>query len=525
MKRFGSALVLVACFLSSLAMPVTEMQVQQVMQRLDAELEARDVYINEHQSRIDSLRLLLVQETESSSARLGLLMTLADEYVAFNADSAVFFFDEGHKMSMNLGLDSLAMIFRLQRDTYLPLLGFIDEAIDDYDDISVVMVDGGSEMAYYDAGRQMYSYISSFYEKYPGESARWAEKSRLLQLQLLQCLDKKSLKYRLNLGESYYSAGENNKARAVLLELLAEISENTNIYARASHMLSSIAHERGEEAEYVYYLTLSAIADIKSATLEVMSLQELGEYMFKNGDVERAHKYLSVALDYAVRCNAVMRMVQSSQAMPIIASAHEVERQLWQRKVYAFVVVLVVMLLGLLVLLMFLRREMRRMSVLQDNLRNANRTKEVYIAQFLSLCSIYMDKLNQFSKIVNRKIAAGKVDDLFRMTKSGKFVEEQSREFYEVFDNAFLHIYPTFVRDVNALLKHDEQIVLPEGERLNTDLRILAFMRLGIEESTRIAQVLNYSVNTIYTYRNKLKNKAINRDDFEANIMKIESIS
>ena len=301
MKRFGSALVLVACFLSSLAMPVTEMQVQQVLQRLDAELEARDVYINEHQSRIDSLRLLLVQETESSSARLGLLMTLADEYVAFNADSAVLFFDEGHKMSMNLGLDSLAMIFRLQRDTYLPLLGFIDEAIDDYDDISVVMVDGGSEMAYYDAGRQMYSYISSFYEKYPGESARWAEKSRLLQLQLLQCLDKKSLKYRLNLGESYYSAGENNKARAVLLELLAEISENTNIYARASHMLSSIAHERGEEAEYVYYLTLSAIADIKSATLEVMSLQELGEYMFKNGDVERAHKYLSVALDYAVR--------------------------------------------------------------------------------------------------------------------------------------------------------------------------------------------------------------------------------
>lgn len=160
-----------------------------------------------------------------------------------------------------------------------------------------------------------------------------------------------------------------------------------------------------------------------------------------------------------------------------------------------------------------------------SRLEDANKTKDVYITQFLNLCSIYMDKLNQFNKVVNRKISAGKVDDLFKLTKSGKFVEEQSREFYEVFDDAFLHIYPTFVTDVNALLLPDKQIVLREGERLNTDLRILALMRLGIDDTSRIAQMLNYSVYTIYTYRNKFKGRAINREDFEKNVMSIRSVS
>ena len=150
-----------------------------------------------------------------------------------------------------------------------------------------------------------------------------------------------------------------------------------------------------------------------------------------------------------------------------------------------------------------------------------NKSKEVYISQFLSLCSIYMDKLNQFCKLANRKISAGKVDDLYRLTKSGKFIEEQSSEFYDIFDNAFLHLYPGFVGEVNKLLKPDCQIELKEGEMLNTDLRILAFMRLGIEDSSRIAQVLNYSLNTIYAYRNRMKARAIDRETFDKDIMKI----
>ena len=168
---------------------------------------------------------------------------------------------------------------------------------------------------------------------------------------------------------------------------------------------------------------------------------------------------------------------------------------------------------------------MTRLSLLQERLQHANNLKEVYISQFLSLCSIYMDKLNQFSNIVNRKLSAGKVDDIYKITQSGKFIEELSKDFYNIFDDAFLNLYPTFIANVNSLLMPDQQITLQPNEKMNTDLRILALMRLGIEDSSRIAQMLNYSVNTIYTYRNKLKNKAVNREKFEENIMKIQSIS
>lgn len=524
MKRITVIFAAMMCVVSAVALPVSGSQVREVLSRLDEELLVGDKYINARQARIDSLGTLMRATTDGVS-QLVVSKALADEYVGFNADSALCYYDWGHDKAVAMGLDSVALAFRLQRATVLPLVGFVMEAITDYRKVDESQIPQGLKEQYYDAGRQLYSYLSSFYGRYPETSTKWADWSHQSQEKLLEYLDENSAKYRLNRGEVYLADGESLVARAVLLELLAQLSENSNMYARVSHKLSQIAKETGEVNEYVYYLALSAIADIKSATLEIMSLQELGGYMFECGDVEHAHLYLSVALDYAVRCNAMMRMAQSSQAMPLIQNAHEVELQQQQNKVYVFIAVMVMLLIGLVVALLLLRREMKRMSVLQDSLRGANQTKDVYIAQFLSLCSIYMDKLNQFSKIVNRKIAAGKVDDLFRMTKSGKFVEEQSREFYDVFDNAFLHIYPSFVEDVNALLRSDEQIVLPEGELLNTDLRILAFMRLGIEESARIAQVLNYSVNTIYTYRNKLKNKAINRENFEADIMKIESIS
>lgn len=142
----------------------------------------------------------------------------------------------------------------------------------------------------------------------------------------------------------------------------------------------------------------------------------------------------------------------------------------------------------------------------------------------MNLSTIYMDKLISFSKNVERKIVAGKVDDLYKTIKSGKFVEEQSSEFYTMFDKSFLKIYPSFVQSVNELLQPEARITLPENNTLNTDLRILAFIRLGLDDASRVAQIMNYSVNTIYAYRNRLRNKAINRATFEADVMKIKSI-
>lgn len=244
-----------------------------------------------------------------------------------------------------------------------------------------------------------------------------------------------------------------------------------------------------------------------------------------HGDVRHAYDYLSAALSEAVECNAPLRIIQSSNIFPIIESAHKAELRKSTVRIYIVMSIMAVLLAVLAITLYVLHRKNRLMNRMAVKLEEANNTKDVYISQFLNLCSIYMDKLNQFNKMVNRKITTGKVDDLLKLTKQGKFIEEQSKEFYDVFDDAFLHIYPSFVSEVNKLLREEERIILRDGEKLNTDLRIIAFMRLGIEESTRIAQMLNYSVYTIYTYRNKLKNRAISRDTFEEDVMKIKSMA
>lgn len=167
-----------------------------------------------------------------------------------------------------------------------------------------------------------------------------------------------------------------------------------------------------------------------------------------------------------------------------------------------------------------------KLSNLNNELFESNHVKEQYIANFLRICSNYIDKLDSYKKKVHKQIAARKVSELFESTKSNQLIEDELKEFYKNFDDTFLSIYPAFVKKVNALLQPDEQIILKKGELLNTELRIFALIRLGISDSSKIAKLLRYSNSTIYNYRVKVKNKAaVERDDFENYIMKISPFS
>jgi hypothetical protein len=214
-------------------------------------------------------------------------------------------------------------------------------------------------------------------------------------------------------------------------------------------------------------------------------------------------------------------MIHTADAIPMLQEVQMQHAVSARNRLIVAVVALAVLLVLFVVAVFYLRKTLRRQTEAREQLRESNQLKEQYISQFLTLCAVYMDRLTQFSKMVKRKLTAGKVDDVTRMLKSGKYIDEQSDEFFAVFDDAFLHIYPTFVADVNKLCREDAQIELKEGELMNADLRLLAFMRLGIEDSSCIAQILNFSVNTVYAYRNKIKQRAIDRTTFEHDIMQI----
>ena len=163
-----------------------------------------------------------------------------------------------------------------------------------------------------------------------------------------------------------------------------------------------------------------------------------------------------------------------------------------------------------------------QLHALNAQLAESNRVKEEYVGRFLRLCSIYIDKTDKFRKRVNKMVKNHEYEELYNVTRGQESKTQQLEELFGSFDAAFLHLFPTFVEEVNLLLKPEEHMALEKDGRMNTDLRILALIRLGIEDSSKIAEFLNYSVNTIYNYRARLKtNAVVDRDDFERQVKEI----
>lgn len=155
-------------------------------------------------------------------------------------------------------------------------------------------------------------------------------------------------------------------------------------------------------------------------------------------------------------------------------------------------------------------------------LSESNHIKEEYIAHFLDLCSTYINKLEDYQKSLQKKAMNKQLDELFKMLRSTRMVENEVEALYVNFDRIFLGLYPTFVKDFNALLQPEERIVLKSEDLLNKELRIFALMRLGVTDSVRIAAFLRCSLSTIYNYRTKVRNKAlVPRDEFEGWVMRI----
>ena len=82
-------------------------------------------------------------------------------------------------------------------------------------------------------------------------------------------------------------------------------------------------------------------------------------------------------------------------------------------------------------------------------------------------------------------------------------------------------MYPDFVERFNELLQEDARFRPPKG-KLTTELRIFALIRLGVDDSKRIAAMLDYSLSTIYNYKVSVKNHAAgDRESFEERVKMI----
>lgn len=305
---------------------------------------------------------------------------------------------------------------------------------------------------------------------------------------------------------------------------LKKYGPSTHSYAVFAYYQALICYGRGEQDASDHWYIESAIADIMSSTKDNASLFSLAtSLMNQQCEIERAFRYARLSLDNALFFNARLRPWQIARILPQIeTSYYKIKGEQEARNRYLFVIISVLILLIAGAMLfawwMNMRQKIaeRKVSELDSNLEKANiqlqeavrslsesnAAKEAYLGLFLSMCSNYLDKLRK------------------HLTLSQYEAELES--FYNAFDNAFLSLYPNFVKDFNALLKPESRIELKKDELLNTELRIVALIRLGITQSSHIASLLRYSVNTIYNYRSQVKSAALDeRESLEERIKHI----
>ncbi|MGN1245561.1 MAG: DUF6377 domain-containing protein [Muribaculaceae bacterium] len=494
------------------------------LKRLDAELALAPTYDQMKTSRIDSLRQLAGKPGLKYAKRLRLWMEIADEYATFVSDSSLLYYSKAFDLA-RAKRDSLSLTeARLGRIRVLGVLGLFKEGVSELTDVESYGVPPSLRTDYLDAGRQLYSYMAAFaqsgiyYDQY-------CYMLNFYRNEQIRSLEKDSPLYNEFLAEHYYAQGLADRAKTLFNQIINTVPDTENVYARAAANMAIIKEAEGIDDEAAYYLALSSISDIKSSVKENTALQKLALYLYRQGDIAHAYQYLSASLADAVFCNARLRTNEVSRLMPLIDGAYKVQIEEKSRNLTIATIISSLLLVAMIIAIVMILKQMGRLHQARLHLKEANNIKDEYIGHFLELCSIYMDRLDNFCKVVVRKITAGQADELVKLTKSSKFAEDQHKLFYENFDSAFLHIYPTFIDEFNALLQPEERIEVKEPGKLTTELRIFAFLRMGVDDSAKVARFLHYSVNTIYAYRNKVKNKAIDRTNFEADVMKIGTIN
>lgn len=518
-----------------------------ILDKLNDALRNKQRYVQLKEERILNFKKIksddLTKEQEYNYNK-----TLYTEYQKFNSDSAIFYVKKNLKLADELQNKNLSNLAKIQLVTLYSSSGKYRESEVLIKSIDKKTLSKALLPNYYVAYRE-------FYEHYAANSysVEYMQQIQKYRDSLLMVLDPGTLNYKINkIQRSMYF--KMSAAEKQLKSLLENIKEDNPQYAMITYLLGSI-YEKSHQLELrKKYYALSATSDLKNANKDNASLQELALVFYEIGDVDMAYKLTQSAIEDALYCNVQFRTLLMSEVYSIINTVY-LEKEA-KRKTELQLYLLCISLLSafLIVAVIYVYKQMKKVSRIRGELyetsqklaelnkditetnnqlqeRNAqlsesNHIKEEYIAHFFSLCSAYINKLENYRIILNKKATAKQFDEIYRMLKSTTLVDNELEELYKNFDIIFLNLYPTFVKDFNELLIKEEQFVLKQGELLNTELRIFALIRLGITDSVKIAAFLRYSLSTIYNYRTRARNKAaVSRNDFEEMVMKIGLIS
>jgi len=501
---------------------------------LKSELTKEHFYNQQKEKRIDLLRLQL-RHTDSTdfSRRFALYAKIFEEYRSFKFDSAFIYVKGMIDLSDRFQMKDNLIRSKILLGTILQNSGFYKEAFDITEEIDISKLSDTLKTEYLilrarlNAGIGDYDNDGYFARRYHQQSeedfknAETVTPSNAFEQTINLAFHPDSVRHRKLTPDSFFN-----------IIMRQQLSQHgiAMVATRISYAYTG--------KDRILFLALAAINDIRSSTKETLAIFLLGQELFKQDKANDAYLLMEEAARNAKFYGARNRAVQIESMLPLVASKVIDEKQHEKDRLLIGFLTFLIVAVVLFFLLVIYRRQMLRIKAnellikekntelehVNEKLWESSRIKEELIGLFFKTCSSYIDSLDKIKHKTLHNIKLGKYKDI-NVFLNEVHIEEEKGRLYDMLDNVFLTMFPNFITSFNALLKKEDQVWPKSGETLNATLRIFALIRLGINEHEAIAKILDYSVSTVYTYKMRIKSRAIvPAGDFEQKIMEIKFI-
>lgn len=529
---------------------------RKLLHSLDSLLEQQDLFVRVKEERIKQLKMQYsrVKDVKELYAMNRMVYL---EYRVYDADSALHYINKNIQLAQQTNNRTWEVVSLLEQSFVLTSSGLLTEALKAVSDIQPEELPQNLRSEYFGRLCTLYSRLRDYSSENSQLSEHYNNLQKAFRDSVYLTATPDELRYWNCRAWLYMGTPEIEPVKQAFEENKQTLSNDSRKYSIATYNLSAIYRSENNESKYLENLILSAMADIRSVNGDIGSLQEIAEYLFKHGEIDRAYNYILYCSQKAMLFHNRVRIVKMSHLQNQIYKAYQEQSRTQQKRLQASLIAVSFLFLVLIGAFLFIRKQMRRLKEanlkldstnqklsvnmdalstahqrleevniqlkdlntqlqeVNDQLRESNYVKEEYIGYVFNICSTYISKLEEFRKNINRKLKVGQIEDVKAMTDSSATASNELKEFYQNFDTIFLHLYPDFVGDFNALLLPEERIELKEGELLNTELRIHALIRLGITDSVKIADFLHCSAQTVYNNRLRTRNKSIiPKEDF-----------
>ena len=513
-------------------------ELDDVISRQEEIESAKDSYIELIKGRYS--------EAMSPDEKYTILDELYNEYYNYNIDSAIFYARTKLDIAFDAAEQDLVDDAILDIADRYVMSGMYLAAHDIISEISADRLDVLLVPRYYHIWHSLYTGLEDGCDD-PVQKTEYRKLKQQYREQLFSLLGKDDISRLYVMADIYVDEG---RADELLDTLNAKFNEDIPIHDKAvlSYIYANISDSYGHDDDATLYFAKSAIFDLMTPVHEYKSLYELASKLYDAGDIKRAYRYISRSINDAITANALINIQSINRSLPIISRSYHTQMLHNRRQLSVLTGILgimAVLLIGAVIVTLKEQRKARqagkRTSEINEELKAINRKmeeyilllkesnniKEIYIGRYIDLCSEYIGRMERYRSMLNRTARTEGFDAVRNALKSSEFIDKELNEFYEQFDATFLQLFPDFIKDLNALLQPDKRIELKTRDGImTTELRIFALIRLGITDSVKIAEFLRRSVSTVYNYRVKMRNAALNsREDFEKQIMGIGKLS